>query len=47
MTNISGNNSLGESRIQPNKLKIINDPVFGFINIPDDFLYEIIQHPYF
>ena len=32
---------------QSNKLKIINDPVFGFINIPDDFLYEIIQHPYF
>lgn len=30
-----------------NKRKIINDPVFGFINIPDDFLYDIIQHPYF
>jgi len=30
-----------------NKRKIINDPVFGFINIPDNFLYEIIQHPYF
>jgi HD superfamily phosphohydrolase len=30
-----------------NKRKIINDPVFGFINIPDDFLFEIIQHPYF
>lgn len=29
------------------KRKIINDPVFGFINIPDGFLYEIIQHPYF
>lgn len=29
------------------KRKIINDPVFGFINIPNDFLYEIIQHPYF
>ncbi len=32
---------------QPNKRKIINDPVFGFINIPNDFLYDIIQHPYF
>jgi uncharacterized protein len=31
----------------PNKRKIINDPVFGFINIPNDFLYDIIQHPYF
>jgi HD superfamily phosphohydrolase len=28
------------------KRKIINDPVFGFINIPDDFIYNIIQHPY-
>jgi uncharacterized protein len=32
---------------QPNKRKIINDPVFGFINIPNDFLYDLIQHPYF
>lgn len=32
---------------EPNKRKIINDPVFGFINIPNDFLYDIIQHPYF
>lgn len=29
------------------KRKIINDPVFGFINIPNDFLYKIIQHRYF
>ncbi|MDR0834484.1 MAG: HD domain-containing protein [Candidatus Symbiothrix sp.] len=27
--------------------KIINDPVFGFINIPNDFIFSIIQHPYF
>lgn len=26
------------------KKKIINDPVFGFINIPDKFIYELIQH---
>ena len=32
---------------KPNKRKIINDPVFGFISIPNDFLYDIIQHPYF
>ncbi|MDP4238137.1 MAG: HD domain-containing protein [Bacteroidota bacterium] len=32
---------------KPNKRKIINDPVFGFINIPNDFLFDIIQHPYF
>jgi HD superfamily phosphohydrolase len=29
-----------------NKRKIINDPVFGFINIPDDFIFGIINHPY-
>ncbi|NLX67527.1 MAG: HD domain-containing protein [Bacteroidales bacterium] len=28
------------------KRKIINDPVFGFINIPNDFIYEVIQHPF-
>lgn len=30
-----------------NKSKIINDPVFGFITIPNAFLYDLIQHPYF
>ncbi len=29
-----------------NKRKIINDPVFGFINIPGEFVYNIIKHPY-
>ncbi len=29
-----------------NKRKIINDPVFGFINIPSDFIYDVIKHPY-
>ncbi len=29
-----------------NKKKIINDPVFGFINIPGNFIYDLIQHPY-
>ncbi len=28
------------------KRKIINDPVFGFITIPNDFLYNLIKHPY-
>lgn len=27
------------------KRKIINDPVFGFINIPEGLLYDLIQHP--
>lgn len=30
-----------------NKKKVINDPVWGFINIPTDLVFEIIQHPYF
>lgn len=30
----------------PNKRKIINDPVFGFISLPNDFLYDLLQHPY-
>ena len=25
--------------------KIINDPVFGFINIPKGLLYDIVRHP--
>lgn len=29
-----------------NKKKIINDPVHGFVNIPSDFIYDIIEHPY-
>lgn len=30
-----------------NKLKIINDPIYGFISIPNDLIFEIIQHSYF
>jgi len=30
-----------------NKLKIINDPIYGFINIPDSLVFDLIQHPYF
>ena len=30
-----------------NKKKIINDPVYGFISIPGDFVYDIIEHPWF
>lgn len=26
--------------------KIINDPVFGFLNIPDGLIYTVLQHPY-
>uniref|UniRef100_UPI0025B94EF4 HD domain-containing protein n=1 Tax=Marinilabilia sp. TaxID=2021252 RepID=UPI0025B94EF4 len=27
--------------------KIVNDPVHGFISIPDNILFELIEHPYF
>ncbi len=30
-----------------NKKKLVNDPVYGFIAIPDDLIFDIIQHPYF
>lgn len=30
-----------------NKRKIINDPVYGFISIPGDLIYDIIGHPWF
>jgi len=33
--------------IKANKRKIINDPVYGFINIPSDFIYDIIEHAWF
>ena len=30
-----------------NKKKVINDPVYGFVTIPNDFLFDLIEHPYF
>jgi HD superfamily phosphohydrolase len=30
-----------------NKRKIINDPVYGFISIPGDIVFDLIEHPYF
>jgi HD superfamily phosphohydrolase len=29
-----------------NKKKIINDPVYGFITIPSELVFDLIQHPY-
>ena len=31
----------------PNKLKILNDPIYGFIQIPNSLVFDIIEHPYF
>ena len=30
-----------------NKLKNFNDPVYGFVSIPCDLVYDIIAHPHF
>jgi len=30
-----------------NKLKVLNDPIYGFIQIPNSLIYDIIEHPYF
>ncbi len=33
--------------LKTNKKKIINDPVFGFINIRSELVFDLIEHPYF
>ena len=30
-----------------NKRKIINDPIYGFVTIPSDLIYDLINHNYF
>jgi len=30
-----------------NKLKILNDTIYGFITIPNSLIFDIIEHPYF
>jgi HD superfamily phosphohydrolase len=30
-----------------NKKKIINDPLYGFINIPSELICDLVDHPYF
>ncbi len=30
-----------------NRRKIINDPVYGFISIPNDLIYDLVSHPWF
>ena len=30
-----------------NKLKILNDPIYGFITIPSELIFDVIQHRYF
>lgn len=35
------------STMKTNKLKIFNDPIYGFIQISDESIYDIIEHKYF
>lgn len=30
-----------------NKLKIFNDPVYGFVSLPYEIIFDLIDHPYF
>ena len=30
-----------------NKRKIFNDPIYGFVSIPYEIIYDLIEHPYF
>ena len=32
---------------QTNKLKIFNDPIYGFITVPNALIFDLIQHPFF
>jgi len=32
---------------KPNKLKLFNDPIYGFISIQDPLIFALIEHPYF
>ena len=33
--------------MKTNKKKIVNDPVFGFITIQSELIFDLIEHPYF
>ena len=30
-----------------NKKKIFNDPIYGFVQIPNPIVYDLVEHPYF
>ena len=45
MQYIDKNKTLNKAK--PNKLKILNDPIYGFITIPNSLLFDIIEHKYF
>lgn len=40
-------NALQTQHSPKRKRKIFNDPVYGFITIPYDIIFQLIEHPYF
>jgi HD superfamily phosphohydrolase len=38
--------NLSVNQIRNNKKKIINDPVYGFISLPHEIIFDILEHPY-
>ncbi len=34
-------------KVKLNKRKIFNDPVYGFISVPNELIFDLIEHPYF
>ncbi|GAB3518891.1 HD domain-containing protein [Emticicia fontis] len=41
------NNVTGSAPMTTNKRKIFNDPVYGFVTIHSDLIYDLIEHPFF
>ncbi len=33
--------------VRVNKRKIFNDPVYGFVTVPNELIFDLIEHPYF
>ena len=46
MNRIFKSNHLRPNQLRNNKKKIINDPVYGFISIPDELIFDVLEHPY-
>ena len=32
---------------ETNKFKLFNDPIYGFISIPSERIFDLVEHPYF
>lgn len=39
--------TLGSTNLNTEQRKIFNDPVYGFITIPGEFVFRVVEHPYF